>query len=218
MKNSMFYKLTQVENSKESSSILIAALCQLYDPIKQRFVFNNKTTFQFCTKEVANVLGIKDIGTDYPPVERSKFPTFMYDLKKKFVGDNGKTFKSSHLRIILKDMLVDDEHNKLYFKQLLSYFLVEQFLLCSSDSKTLRSSSWVFVKDLEAFEQVNWAKAVFDHICESLKDLKEKMRKPGEQHCFKGAAPVLEVCFAQLTSHSINNVCFEHFPIHVIHI
>jgi hypothetical protein len=116
MKNSMFYKLTQVENSKESSSILIASLCQLYDPIQRRFVFNNKTTFQFCTKEVANVLGIKDIGTDYPPVERSKFPTFMYDLKKKFVGDNGKTFKSSHLRIILKDMLVDDEHNKLYFK------------------------------------------------------------------------------------------------------
>jgi hypothetical protein len=61
MKNSMFYKLTQVENSKESSSILIASLCQLYDPIQRRFVFNNKTTFQFCTKEVANVLGIKDI-------------------------------------------------------------------------------------------------------------------------------------------------------------
>ncbi|MCI10373.1 hypothetical protein A2U01_0031466, partial [Trifolium medium] len=87
-------------------------------------------------------------------------------------------------------MSVDDEHNKLYFKQLLSYFLVEQFLLCASDAKTLRSSSWVFVKDLEAFEQINWAKAVFDHLCESLKDLKEKMRKPG-QHCFKGAAPAL---------------------------
>jgi len=45
---------------------------------------------------------------------------------------------------------------------------------------------------MKVFDKINSAKAVFDHICELLNDLKGELGKHG-QHCFKGAAPILEV-------------------------
>ncbi|XP_058743506.1 uncharacterized protein LOC131616248 [Vicia villosa] len=88
-------------------------------------------------------------------------------------------------------MAIDDEQSKSLFKQLLAYFIVDQILLCSSNPKVLRSSSWGAVADMEAFEKINWAKAVFEHICKALKELKELIPNPG-QHTFKACGNILE--------------------------
>ena len=45
---------------------------------------------------------------------------------------------------------------------------------------------------MKTFDKINSAKAVFDHICEFLNDLKGDVGKH-RQRCFKGTAPILEV-------------------------
>ncbi|KAK2434141.1 hypothetical protein QL285_019321 [Trifolium repens] len=88
-------------------------------------------------------------------------------------------------------MTIDDEQSRSNFKQLLSYFLIERFLLCSPDPQKTRVSSWGMVEDMNAFEEVNWAKIIYDNICESFGKLKVVMHKQ-QQHYFHGCAHVFE--------------------------
>jgi hypothetical protein len=121
-----------------------------------------------------------------------------------FNWEEDKEFKASDLKNLLREMPIIDDQSKLYFRQLLSFYLVDQVLVCSGNSKKLNPKSWGAVQDLHAFEKINWAKIVFEHICDSLKHLKGQMCHSG-QHVFKGFAPVVEVCFAQPFFHNFNN-------------
>jgi len=85
MKNSIFYKILRVEDSKESSAILVSELCRRYDKETQKFVLNNETSFSFYFKEDAYVLDIKDIQTDYIVTgDRMKCHDFVAELRKNF--------------------------------------------------------------------------------------------------------------------------------------
>ncbi|KAK1350244.1 hypothetical protein POM88_054680 [Heracleum sosnowskyi] len=71
-----------------------------------------------------------------------------------------------------------------------------EFLLGGVDSKKLRCSLWSFVVDLKAFEKVNWAKPVKEHLMVAMEDLKKRLdgdTNKKKQHSFKGCAHVLEV-------------------------
>lgn len=195
MENSVFHKLVQVSHARQGSAPLDSTLCTFYDTKNRCFVFNDQTSFCFCTKEVAHVLGIKDGGNAYNVFSKdSQIPTFLEILKNEHIGGGG-SLQPKHLKQILRDMRVDDEERKLWFKKLMSYYLVDQLLLCSSNVKHLRKSIWKVVEDLEIFDNINWAKAVHDHIHDALGDLKGKMEKPGE-HIFIGAPLAFEVCIA----------------------
>ncbi|CAJ2636695.1 unnamed protein product [Trifolium pratense] len=89
-------------------------------------------------------------------------------------------------------MSIENDEDKLNFQKVLNFYFVDQFFICSSDTKKVRNCSWTFVDD---FEKYNWPKLVFDHICESLAELKEKRKDEADrvqQLVFKGCAPVLE--------------------------
>ena len=49
MQGSIFYSLSKVRNKKEQSGTLVEALCRRYDATKKLFVFNDRTSFGFCT-------------------------------------------------------------------------------------------------------------------------------------------------------------------------
>ncbi|CAJ2641884.1 unnamed protein product [Trifolium pratense] len=192
MENSIFSKLVQVKNKRESSSALISVLSSLYDAESRKFVFNNEASLSFCIREVAEVLGIENTGTDHIfSTENSAYNNFLDELKVFFNWEEDKEFKASDLKNLLREMPIIDDQSKLYFRQLLSFYLVDQVLVCSGNSKKLNPKSWGAVQDLHAFEKINWAKIVFEHICDSLKHLKGQMCHSG-QHVFKGFAPVVE--------------------------
>ncbi|CAL5209392.1 unnamed protein product [Lathyrus oleraceus] len=172
MEKSVFYNFLRISNRRESSASLIFLFCKVYDPEKNSFVFNNDVSFSFCAEEVAQVLGIKNIGTSLVYTAAKKIPEFLFDLKEKFDLDGSRKITKKNIKIFLEKMSIDDEQSQSNFKQLLSYFLIEQFLLCSPNPKMSRVSSWGMVEDMNAFEEVNWAKIIFDSICESFRKLK----------------------------------------------
>jgi hypothetical protein len=177
-----------------------SAMCKFYDPINQCFVFNDKTSLRFCTKEVANVLGIEDGGDPYKFVcsKDNKILDFVETLKKEHSVQG--TLEIKHLRLILQNMKVDDEERKVWFKKLMSYYVVDELLMCSSNTKIVRKNNWRVVEDLGTFEKINWAKIVYDSIHEALGDLNMKMDKRGE-HAFKGAPLVFEaIMFERISS------------------
>lgn len=192
MKKYIFYNLLQVTYRRESSASLISLFCEVYDPVKKSFVFNNNVSFSFCAEEVAEVLGIKNTGNSLEYTAAERFPEFVYELKENFDPDGSRQIKTKGIKIFLEKMTIDDEQSRSNFKQLLSYFLIERFLLCCPDPKKTRVSSWGMVEDINAFEEVNWAKTIYDNICESFGKLKAVMHKQ-QQHYFLGCAPVFEV-------------------------
>jgi len=188
MKKSIFYNLLQVTYRRESSASLISLFCEVYDPVKKSFVFNNNMSFSFC---VGEVLGIKNTRNSLEYTAAERFPEFVYELKENFDPDDSRQIKTKSIKIFLEKITIDDEQSRSNFKQLLSYFLIEQFLLCCPDPKKTCVSSWGMVEDMNAFEEVNWAKTIYDNICESFGKLKAVMHKQ-QQHNFLGCAPVFE--------------------------
>jgi uncharacterized membrane protein YqhA len=141
------------------------------------------------------------------------YPSFVSQLREQFCAVNKQKLKVADLKKILEKMSVDDE-NKLYFQKLFCYYLVDQFLLCGVNPKLVRVCYSKFVNDLDIFEKINWPKTIFDHLCESLKDLKKKVAEnPTKQHI---SGVVLQ--FLRYDFHNIKNVSFEHFHIHITHI
>ncbi|KAI5384011.1 hypothetical protein KIW84_071125 [Lathyrus oleraceus] len=99
-------------------------------------------------------------------------------------------------------MTIEDEQSRSNFKQLLTYFLIEQFVLCSLDPKKPRVASWGMVEKMNALEEVNWAKVIFDNTCDSFRKLKNEIDKgDGKQHYFYGCAPAFEaIVFRRIES------------------
>ncbi|KAL6552290.1 hypothetical protein OROHE_007654 [Orobanche hederae] len=187
----------------ESSSTLIGALSLLYDTEKSLFELNEKVSFSFCPREVASVLGIKDIETDFQTYWKDtkdlckKFPKSLLCLGKECLNvDHEVTFKASHFKELLNNMKVVEEEHKSFFMQIMCYYIIEQLLMCSRNTKKPRSSYWGLVIDLDAFEAVNWAQAIHNHLLTSIAELKPKLvadSQRSKQHSFRGCAPILEV-------------------------
>ena len=205
MKDSVFGILSSVTNKRESSGTLIEVLCKYYNPVKAVFELNEKTSFRFCTREIANILGMEDRGVNFEDYEKQfadttlKFPEYVTGLKAKFSKGKAKAITEANVKEILKGMTVDDEESKQQFRQLMTYYLLEGVLLCGSNSKMPRSSMWWMVNDLEACESVNWAKATEEHLYKSMAYVKTWLAKAKleegaqAQHGFTGCTPALEV-------------------------
>jgi hypothetical protein len=65
MRNSIFNDFLETGNGSERSAVLVSLFCDVYQPTKKFFVFNNDVSFSFCLKEVAHVFGIEDIRTSF---------------------------------------------------------------------------------------------------------------------------------------------------------
>lgn len=199
MKDSVFGILSSVTNTRESSGTPVAVLCNYYNPSTAVFELNDKTSFSFCTREIANVIGMEDSGTRFLDYEKqcssnsSKFPDYLDDLIAKFGKKAQGSITEANLKEILREMTVDDAESKQQFRELMTYFLIEEVLLCSSNSKMPRSSSWWMVNNLEACESINWAKATEDHLHRSMASVKEWLEGGMHgQHSFTGCTPALE--------------------------
>ncbi|CAI8608236.1 unnamed protein product [Vicia faba] len=75
---------------------------------------------------------------------------------------------------------------------LMTKFNIELFFISSPDYRRPRKSSWKMVEDLDAFEKVNWAKAICDNLYLSFGKLKDAMNQSHKQTSFNGCAPVFE--------------------------
>lgn len=91
---------------------------------------------------MANVLGIsiKDTDTDFDVFEEEskrfsgKYPDSLYKLREDTIGKKPKQqMTETDIKMLLEKMSVEEEQNKSLFVELLSYYYVEQFLLCSSN-------------------------------------------------------------------------------------
>ena len=205
MKDSVFGSLSSVTNIRESSGTLIQALCKYYNPVKAVFQLNEKTSFRFCTREIANILGMEDRGVNFEDYKNQftdttlKFPEYVTGPKDKISKGKAKPITEANVKEKLKGMTVDDEKSKQQFRQLMTYYLLEGVLLCGKDCKKPRSSTWWMVNDLEACESVNWAKATEEHLYKSMAIVKTWLAKAKleegaqAQHAFTGCSPVLEV-------------------------
>ncbi|XP_022036478.2 thyroid receptor-interacting protein 11-like [Helianthus annuus] len=179
MKESVFGNLSSVVNKRESSATLVEVLSKYYNSSNKMFELPNGIYFSFCSKEVADIIGMEDKGVgihEYVQCPKaSSKPTTLADLKKK-----------------LKDMSIDDDASKKYFKGLMSYFLVEQVLLCARDATKLRQVYWPVVENVDWRENCNWAKATWNQLHTSLADVKKWCATREKQHHYIGAASVLE--------------------------
>ncbi|KAL5098626.1 hypothetical protein RYX36_002953 [Vicia faba] len=212
MVNSVFYDVINIQNNKESSSIFIKLFGDFYDPTNRRFVLNNNTSFSFCAKEVADVLGIENTGPDFNAPAAKKVPQFVKDLVIGYGVDSSGKISTTTIKELLKKMNVDDEESRLNFKKVLCYFLIEMFLIPSPDPKKPRTGSWSMVEDLDVYEKVNWAKAIYEDLHESFNKL--KTATVGKQHNFKACAPVFEaVVFERIPSLKPNLSSYPYPPI-----
>ncbi|KAK9077288.1 hypothetical protein SSX86_005625 [Deinandra increscens subsp. villosa] len=199
MKDSIFGSLTSITNKRESSATLIEVLCKYFNPSKKVIELNKNTPFSFCTKEIAEVVGMDNSGIDYQHYleqysdPSSKFPPYLVNLKAKFDVVAKKGISASQMKNILREMPVDDDKGKRRFRKLIMYYIIEQVLLCCS-TKNMRGRRWWLVKNLEACESINWPKATEDHLYSSMGNAKTCLEEGAShgQHTFIGAAPVLE--------------------------
>ncbi|XP_058776922.1 uncharacterized protein LOC131651267 [Vicia villosa] len=215
MQNSVFYDVISIQNNKESSAFFIKMFSDVYEPTNRRFVFNKNVSFSFCAHEVADVLGIKNSGVNFTAPAAKNVPEFVYDLMKGCGLGSSRIISTTTIKKLLSQMDVNDDESRFNFKKLLSYFLIEIFLIPSPDSKKPRTSAWEMVEDLDAYEEVNWAEAITDDLHVSFNKLKNAMKTGlGKQHKFKGCAPVFEaVVFERIPSLKPKPSSFPYPPI-----
>lgn len=94
-------------------------------------------------------------------------------------------------------MTIEGE-NALLFRQLVCYYVIEQLLMPASNYKQLRVLYWRHVSNLETFEKVNWAKAIFEYLIDGFTKMKIALLSDSnmkQQHVFAGFAPIVEVSF-----------------------
>lgn len=195
MKDSIFSSLSSIVNTRESSATLVEVLSRYYNTSTKSFELPNGIPFSFCSKEVADIIGMRDDGMDVQVlVKQCAQSTCSFPPKALSKAT------AAELKEKLGEMAVEDEESKKCFKELLSYFLVEQVLLCGRDAKKLRVRYWPLVENAELREKCNWAKATWNQLHTSIADLKTWSMKKATgqqtsvQHAFTGAAPILEVC------------------------
>lgn len=194
MRDSVFSHVTNIQNDKQSSASLIKLFSDFYDPTTRRFVLNNNTSFSFCAKEVADVLGLENTGLSLSTPAAKRVPKFVYDLMKECDLGSSREISTATIKKLLSQMDVNDEESKLNFKKLFCYFLIEMFFIPSPDPKKPRTSAWAMVEDLNIYEKVNWAEAIYDDLHVSFNKLKNEIKTGfAKQHNFKGCAPVFEV-------------------------
>nr|GEY31413.1 protein root hair defective 3 [Tanacetum cinerariifolium] len=189
MKDSPFKGLASVTNKRKSSAILVQALCSSYDASNRVYQLNENTSFSFCSQEIADVLGIQDSGINFKEYEKEckkshplRFPEYLTDLRTELVGEGiSGPMKAPHIKEILKRMGVGSDEGKACFKQLMSYYLMEEVLMCSSNSKKPRIGTWSLVTDLEKSWSVNWPKAIAEHLHHAMERCKRCVALSGRQ-------------------------------------
>jgi len=113
-------------------------------------------------------------------------------------------------------MGVDDEHIKLYFKQLLSYFLVEQLMLCSGNPYIIlvlfkgKSKIWRLL--IKSTRQ-KLCLITFVNFSMILKGMWGSIDNVVSRELLQ-----FWKYFVKPTFCSINNFSFEHFSMHIVHI
>lgn len=168
---------------RENSSSLTLHLCKNFSISDKKFLLNKNACISFCATEVANVLGIRSTG-DHMQKKNTKFPPWVLDLKelhskgetkkekntkgdKTKINKTGKTkreFSTARLKQVLMNLPVEDLASKEYYKKLLLFYILDQFLLPSSDKFFVRSKMFGQVDNLDNFEKINWAKSTLDLI------------------------------------------------------
>lgn len=152
------------------------------------------------------MLGIRPIGNALEIDKSAVFPTWVADLKARYSvtktkkekidrGDKTKiagTKKSKRelschgLKEILQHMPKDEAYEENY-KKLVLFYILDQFLLPSSEKVHVRSKIFKPVKDLDSFEEINWAKAILDHIHKKANNIAIAKEKN-----FTACTPILE--------------------------
>jgi prophage antirepressor-like protein len=112
MRDSVFSHVTNIQNDKESSSSLIKLFSDFYDPTTRRFVLNNNTSFSFCAKEVADVLGLENIGLSLSTSAAKRVPELVYDLMKECDLGSSRKISTTTIKKLLSQMDVNDEESK----------------------------------------------------------------------------------------------------------
>ncbi|KAL5062980.1 hypothetical protein RYX36_024717 [Vicia faba] len=163
----------------------------MFQSVHKKFVFN-KVSFSFCAEEVAKVIAIKNTGVDFSAPAAKELPKFVYDLMTKFNIGSSEKIQTTQIKKLLCEIDVNEEESKCNFRKLLSFYLIELFFISSPDYRRPRKSSWKMVEDLDAFEKVNWAKAICDNLYLSFGKLKDAMNQSHKQTSFNGCAPVFE--------------------------
>lgn len=139
-KKSQFSALVNINNKTKNSFTLLGPLSLLYDSEKKLFKSNEKVSFSFYAREVASVLSINDTGTTnfetyLKDKSVKKFPKSLLDLRKECLNvDHKVTFKALHFRELVNNMKVAEEEHKSLFMQIMSYYIIEQLLMCSSNT------------------------------------------------------------------------------------
>jgi prophage antirepressor-like protein len=112
MRDSVFSHVTNIQNDKESSASLITLFSDFYDTTTRRFVLNNNTSFSFCAKEVADVLGLENIGLSLSTSAAKRVPEFVYDLMKECDLGSSRKISTTTIKKLLSQMDVNDEESK----------------------------------------------------------------------------------------------------------
>nr|GEU37110.1 reverse transcriptase domain-containing protein [Tanacetum cinerariifolium] len=158
LKDSVFRDLSKITSPKESSSLLLTPLYRSYDAHKGVFVFNDEASFSFCSKEIAEVTGMRDSGISLKEYEEGlssfpHFPQYLFKLRGELVSGAKGKISANHIRAMLMGMSVGDDEGKLIFKKLMIFYLMEEVLLCEANSSRVpRAKMWQLVEDIEKCE------------------------------------------------------------------
>ncbi|CAH9084906.1 unnamed protein product [Cuscuta epithymum] len=189
LSSSIFKNLITLTQKRESSGTLVRELCEAFNGTC--FVFNSSTTMQFCSYEVAKVLGVENTGTlidSSDVVSISSYPTYLSPLMKK------KHVMASDLKQLIINMEVKNKQDELIFQKLYTLYIIDQFLLPSTNYKMIQSKFFHLADDLEKVNSVNWSQVVLNHLCKALTDSKLSLSESGiQQRVFNGCSPILDI-------------------------
>ncbi|GKD68443.1 hypothetical protein Tco_1322533 [Tanacetum coccineum] len=149
---------------------MLTPLYRSYDAHKGVFVFNDEASFSFCSKEIAEVTGMRDSGISLKEYEEGlssspHFPQYLFKLRGELVSGAKGKISANHIRAMLMGMSVGDDEGKLIFKKLMIFYLMEEVILCEANSSRVpRAKMWQLVEDIEKCETVNWPKAIEQHL------------------------------------------------------
>lgn len=209
METSIFRKLVNVQNFRESSGTLVFSLATCLkvtgkemETGKITFEFKN-STFSFCVKEVEQVLGMENTGisvSEYVKAfEEKDFKKYIPDFLECFKLDSINSLSSKVLKDKLRTMEINNDNDKAFFQKIMHVFSIDQMLLPSTNYQVV-SPKYIYLVDApEMINRCNWPQAVFEGLFNALVGTQNFLKsKSKKQHVFCGALPILEVLFISI--------------------
>lgn len=174
IRKSQFCKLVNNGADIKNNLPIFLKICSLYDKEDNTFLIKNKK-MNMTVDDVAFLLGLNSKGEKPTDLESKVWDLPLKNLLEQYSkGKKTDTnlLERNNIELTLKKMEVNDEDQKKLFRRLFSFYLLS-FIVYPRTATHATLSNFVFVREIDVFEKVNWAAEMLDKMLENVKLYKE---------------------------------------------